>query len=138
MSNNFSFENLTKGRTAWFVGLAGFLLAASLAVSLRRGRENADAPIAPVIHSPVLVAGPGRVEPYSEDIKIGSELSGRVKLVFVEEGDAIHRGQVLAELENADYRAQVESARAGVMTKEATLRQGGTRARQQERNEACA
>jgi ABC exporter DevB family membrane fusion protein len=85
---------------------------------------------------PELIAGPGRVEPSSEDIKIGSELSGRLKIVNVEEGDAIHRGQVLAELENADYRAQVESSRANVVAKQATLRKVINGARRQERDEA--
>ena len=28
-----------------------------------------------------LVSGPGRVEPYSEDIKLGAELSGRLRIV---------------------------------------------------------
>jgi HlyD family secretion protein len=84
----------------------------------------------------LLIAGPGRVEPYTEDIKIGSELSGRLKLVKVEEGDVIHRGEVLAELENADYRAQVESARANVVAKEAALRKVINGARRQERAEA--
>jgi len=135
MSDNFSIDSFTKSRTVWFVGLAAFLLSASLAVSLRRGRENA-VPTAPAIHGPNLIAGPGRVEPYSEDIKIGSELSGRLKSVLVEEGDAIHRGQVLAVLENADYRAQVESAKAGVMAKEAAVRKVVNGARYQERNEA--
>jgi ABC exporter DevB family membrane fusion protein len=83
-----------------------------------------------------MIAGPGRVEPSSEDIKIGSELSGRLKVVNVEEGDAIQRGQVLAELENADYRAQVESARANVIAKQAVLRKVINGARRQERDEA--
>jgi HlyD family secretion protein len=83
-----------------------------------------------------MVAGPGRVEPSSEDIKIGSELSGRLKIVNVEEGDSIRRGQVLAELENSDYRAQVESADANVVAKEAVLRKVINGARRQERDEA--
>ncbi len=48
----------------------------------------------------------------------------------------IRRGQVLAELENADYRAQVESARANVVAKEAVLRKVVNGARRQERDEA--
>jgi HlyD family secretion protein len=137
MGNNHSIQGLTKSRTALLVGLAAFLLTASLAISFRRGRENAAAAAAaPAIHSPALIAGPGRVEPYSEDIKIGSELSGRLKSVLVEEGDAIHRGQVLAELENADYRAQVESAKASVVAKGAVQRKVINGARRQERDEA--
>jgi HlyD family secretion protein len=85
-----------------------------------------------------LVAGPGRVEPRSEDIKLGSELSGKLKTVNVEEGYEIRRGQVLAELENDDYRAQVMSAAADLKAKDATLRKVLNGARQQERLEAWA
>jgi ABC exporter DevB family membrane fusion protein len=63
-------------------------------------------------------------------------LSGRLKSVLVEEGDAIHRRQILAELENADYLAEVESAKASVVAKEAALRKVINGARRQERNEA--
>jgi len=127
--------NLLKSRTAMIVGLGAFVLTASLVLASRRGHEAAAATVA-MNHQPELIAGPGKVEPYSEDIKIGSELSGRLKSVNVEEGDSIHRGQVLAELENADYRAQVESARASVVAKEATLRKVVNGARWQERDEA--
>jgi len=57
-------------------------------------------------------------------------------VVNVEEGDPIRRRQVLAELENSDYRAQVESARANVVANEATLRKVINGARRQERAEA--
>ena len=87
---------------------------------------------------PLLVAGPGKVEPFSENIELGSELSGKIKSVKVEEGDIIHRGQVLAELQNDDYRAQVLSAEAQVIGKEATLRKVVNGARHQERSEALS
>src|SRR5579864_9038312 len=138
MSNSFSIRSLIKNRTALFVGLGAFLLTATLAVSFSRTRENSVARAGAIAtqQAPLLIAGPGRVEPSSEDIKIGSELSGRLKRVKVEEGDAIHRGDVLAELENADYRAQVESARANVVAKEAALRKVNNGARRQERDAA--
>ena len=85
-----------------------------------------------------LVAGPGRVEPISEDIQIGSELSGKLKSVNVEEGDSIKRGAVLAVLMNGDYQAQVLSAEAQVNAREATLRKVVNGARQQERAEALS
>ena len=129
--------SLVKNRTAVLIGVAAFLLAVSLVLVSRRSHEDAAAATsAPAIHSPALIAGPGRVEPYSEDIKIGSELSGRLKSVLVEEGAAIHRAQVLAELENADYRAAVESAKAEVVAKEAAQRKVINGARHQERDEA--
>jgi HlyD family secretion protein len=138
MSENFSITSLVKSRTALIIGIAAFLLTISLVISFRHARDNSAAAVAATTAAPTpaLIAGPGHVEPYSEDIKIGSELSGRLKSVFVEEGDTIHRTQVLAELENADYRAQVESAKANVAAKEATLRKVINGARRQERDEA--
>jgi ABC exporter DevB family membrane fusion protein len=104
-------------------------------IAARLTRKN-TVTAATLNQAPPIIAGPGRVEPYSEDIKVGSELSGRLKKVYVEEGDTIHGGQVLAELENADYLAQVGSARASVAGKEATLRKVINGARRQEREEA--
>jgi len=85
-----------------------------------------------------LVAGPGRVEPLSEDIQIGSELGGKIKTVNVEEGDTIVRGQVLAELVNDDYLAQLDSAQADVRVKAAALRKVVNGARGHERSEALS
>lgn len=137
MKEHFSLGTLLKSKTTLAVGLGAFLLTGSLVLASRRSHESSNAAaMARTSQAPLLIAGPGRVEPYSEDIKIGSELSGRLKSVNVEEGDAIHRGQVLAELENADYHAQVESARANVIAKEAVLRKVINGARRQERDEA--
>jgi len=136
MSGEFSIQNLLKSRAAWTVGLGVFLLTASLMVASRRAHDSPVVSAAVSNRKPELIAAPGRVEPYSEDIKIGSELSGRLKSVNVEEGDAIHRGEVLAELQNADYRAEVESSRANVVAKEAALRKVINGARLQERAEA--
>jgi len=88
--------------------------------------------------SEFLIAAAGRVEPGSEDIKLASELNGKLKTILVEEGDHVQRGQVLAELENGDYRAQVEAAQAEVRQREAELRKVINGARTQERREALS
>ena len=85
-----------------------------------------------------LIAGAGRVEPNSENIKLGSELNGKLTRVYVEEGSAIHRGQILAELDNGDYRAEVDSAAADVAQKRAELRKVINGSRTQERREASS
>ncbi len=137
MTINLAIEKLAKNKTVVLIAAATLLLTTSLVLALRRSHENSAVAVAASVNQgPTLIAGPGRVEPYSEDIKIGSELSGRLKSVLVEEGDAIHRGQVLAELENADYRAQVESARASIAARQAALRKVVNGARHQERDEA--
>ena len=44
------------------------------------------------------VAGPGAVEPVSESIKVGSEITGKLQAVLVDEGDQVKKGQVIAIL----------------------------------------
>jgi multidrug efflux pump subunit AcrA (membrane-fusion protein) len=52
-----------------------------------------------------LVAGPGRVEPVSEELAVAAELSGKLIEVLVEEGERVTSGQVLARLEQGESSA---------------------------------
>lgn len=58
------------------------------------------------------VAAPGRIEGEGELIHLGPRVPGRLARVSVKEGDLVHRGDVLAELENADARARLAAAQA--------------------------
>jgi len=110
------------------------VLIITAAVVWGRSVSAKETPSAPISQpSAALVAGPGRVEPVSEEVKLAAEISGKLKRVFVEEGDRIQRGQVLAELQNDDYRAQVDSAQAIVGQREAELRKVLNGARREER-----
>jgi len=104
-----------------------------------RGSNSSSKPVARAAgRDPRLIAAPGRVEPVSEEIKIASEIAGRLRSVPVEEGDHVRRGQMVAELSNADYRARRESAAAELAVKEAELRRVINGSRDQERREAMA
>src|SRR5216684_2775444 len=118
---------------------AGVLFVLSIMNLLRsRGHEvSASGPKASSVSS-TLIAAPGRVEAVSEEIRVSSELSGRLKTVRVEEGDRVQLGQVLAEIENEDYRARVAVAEAELTQREAELRRTVNGARTQERREAEA
>src|SRR5262249_56334390 len=72
------------------------------------------------------------------EVRVRSELSGRLKTVNVEEGDRVRQGQVLAEIQNDDYRARVQEAEAELAQREAELRRTVNGARSQERREAEA
>ncbi len=85
-----------------------------------------------------LIAAPGRVEAISEEIRVSSELSGRLKSVSVEEGDRVQRGQVLAQIENQDYAARVSEAQAALAQREAELARTINGARSQERQASQA
>lgn len=84
------------------------------------------------------IAAPGRVEPVSEEVKLGAELDGRLDRVLVDEGDTVRRGQVLALLVNGDYQARVALARAEVAQREAQLERLRNGSRREERDEAEA
>ena len=84
------------------------------------------------------VAAAGRIEPLSEEIKVGSEIPGRLKEVRVEEGARIKRGQIIAVLDNSDYQARVEEARAELHLRQADLARLNNGSRTQERQEALA
>jgi len=84
------------------------------------------------------VAGPGVVEPVSESIKVGSEITGKLQSVLVNEGDRVKKAQILAVLVNDDYHAAVLAARATLADRQANLEKIVNGARRQERDEAQA
>jgi multidrug resistance efflux pump len=83
-------------------------------------------------------AGPGLVEALSEEIRVASQVGGRLQRVLVDEGDTVKAGQVLAVIENDDYRARVASAEATLRLREADARRVHNGARDQERRDAAA
>jgi ABC exporter DevB family membrane fusion protein len=85
-----------------------------------------------------VISAAGRVEPVSEDVKVGSELTGKLRQVLVDEGDHVRRGQVIAVLNNDDYSARILTQRAEIAMREAELRRIINGSRQQERGEALA
>lgn len=117
------------------------LIAATATVTytvLSGGKAQSKTAPAPVKAHDEILAARGRVEPISEEIHIGAEVSGKLQSVLVKEGDRVRAGQVIAVLENDEYRAQVTSAEARLQEKQATLRRVVHGARDQERQEAMA
>jgi HlyD family secretion protein len=81
------------------------------------------------------LAARGRVEgATSQEIKLASRIVGRLREVTVFDGDPVHRGQVVAILENDDLKAQVEQARASVARAQAELEKLRNGARPEERD----
>ena len=80
------------------------------------------------------IAARGRVEgATSQDIKLASRVVGRLKEVSVNDGDPIHKGQVVAVLENNDLLAQVDEAGANVLHAQAARERLQNGARPEER-----
>lgn len=87
---------------------------------------------------PAIVSAQGKVEPVSEEVRIGAQVAGTLREVPVEEGQHLHRGQVIAVVDNTDYAARVAAARATVALRQAALDRVVNGARREEREEAGA
>src|SRR5271156_6492758 len=71
------------------------------------------------------VVATGKIEPIFK-VEVKSKASGIVKKLYVDYGDKVKKGQVLAELDKDEIQARVDQARAQVEASSASL--NGTRA----------
>ena len=125
-------------RSTLFV-IAAIVTIAAINLGLLAARHDASpAPVSPSEHQAPVVAGPGRVEALSEEVRVSAQVGGRLQAVLVEENDRVRAGQVLAVIANEDYRARVASATAQLRLREADARRIHNGARDQERRDADA
>lgn len=66
-------------------------------------------------------------------IAVGAKVMGRVEWIGVEKGDTVQEGQVLVRLEDSEFRAQVNQARANLAAAQARLDQLRSGSRPQEK-----
>jgi HlyD family secretion protein len=66
-------------------------------------------------------------------IAVGAKVMGRVAWIGVEKGDNVQEGQVLVRLEDSEFRAQVNQARANLAASQARLDQLRSGSRPQEK-----
>lgn len=59
----------------------------------------------------------------AEEILISTEMSGRILALYVEEGDSVSSGQVLAQLDTSVLDAQIQQAEAALQSAEAEVAQ---------------
>ena len=70
----------------------------------------------------VTVSATGKLRPTNQ-VEVGSELSGIMKSVYVNENDSVKAGQVLAQLDTSKLRDTVEKSRSALMGREAAVTQ---------------
>ncbi len=66
-----------------------------------------------------LWSGNGRIE--AEQVNISAKFSGKLAKVFVEEGQMVHAGDVVATLDDAELQAQIRQAKALVAQRESDM-----------------
>ncbi|QID19179.1 efflux RND transporter periplasmic adaptor subunit [Nitrogeniibacter mangrovi] len=120
------------GRARWIgwvivallvAGVAAWWLSAGSGNGVTRYRTTAVA----TSDLTVTVSATGTLQPTNK-VDVGSELSGIITHVLVEDNDTVRAGQVIAQLDTAKLkdaitsaRASLESAQAGVLQAEATV-----------------
>lgn len=87
------------------------------------------------VQEPVSVAASGAVEA-NVTAQGAFQIAGRVAKVFVEEGQAVNKGQVLAELDATDYRNAYDAAQAQADAAQAVDRKAQQGPRAQELEQA--
>ncbi len=113
MANNH--KNNHKRRKIWW-GVAAIILvggASAIATALRPNHSIDPSKLAAVERGDIArsVVATGKIEPLAK-VEVKSKASGIVKELFVDYGDHVKKGQVLAELDKEQLRARVEEARA--------------------------
>jgi RND family efflux transporter MFP subunit len=90
----------------------------------KRGRASRPAPVAvaQVRHGPIVLRRTfsGELEALAEFV-VAPKVSGRVERVIVNIADTVRRGQVVAELDNAEYVQAVAQAKADLLVARANL-----------------
>ena len=115
----------------------GLLTLVASTWAMTAGRSQTAAPPAAVKTTDV-IAAPGRVEALTESVDVSAEITGRLDQVFVDEGDHVNAGQVIATIDPSDARAKVAASEAQLAIAKADLDRLLNGARLEERREAEA
>ncbi|MFA5855027.1 MAG: efflux RND transporter periplasmic adaptor subunit [Candidatus Gracilibacteria bacterium] len=107
------------------LAVIGVTLLVILGIVWMNGGSNATAAQFTVAEKKDLkqeVSVTGTVNPV-QDVEMAFETGGKIQNIYVESGDSVYRGQILAEIENDNLRSQVSRASAGVRAENARFMQ---------------
>jgi len=103
-------------RRNWLVlGALAVLVTVPIVLKISRGGESKPVEIEPVarrVLSPTILASGSLT--YQAEVKLVSEVIGRVRDVLVKEGDQVKKGQLLLQLDPAQAQAQVAQLEASL------------------------
>jgi HlyD family secretion protein len=109
-------------RWIWIGGIGALLLVVIVGVSaaFRSNTEIDPSKLAMVEKGDIArsVVATGKIEPLAK-VEVKSKASGIVKQIFVDYGDTVKQGQVLAELDKEELSARVREARATLQASQA-------------------
>jgi len=113
-----------KNKWLW-IGIAGGVVVLLIVVSAARGSrgkvESVQYARVRVEDISSTVRAPGKIEPRTM-VKVSADIPGKVVRLAVKEGDTVHRGQLLLQIDDTQYRASLGQARAAHAGAQARLR----------------
>jgi HlyD family secretion protein len=113
-----------KKKWLW-IGLGALAVIVVIAVSATRqsSRKQVAVQMARVRLENVtsMVRAPGKIEPRTQ-VKISADIMGKIVRLAVKEGDKVRKGQLLLQLDDAQYRSAYNQARAALASAQARHR----------------
>ncbi|MBM4137789.1 MAG: HlyD family secretion protein, partial [Nitrospira sp.] len=114
------------------IGLIFLLITCYVVFSDKKGIESKPE-VMPKTDTVKYVAAEGKVEAMPGlEVEVGSEIDGKIAEFFVEEGDHIKKGELIARLENRDIQAKLKEAEAELAVTKSRLKEVASGARDEE------
>lgn len=120
-------NNVTNHRRAWLIALVVVgLLGSAIGFRMVRQQRQADQQLAaltmPVQSSDVAlkIRGTGTIQPI-QTVNVSPKTAGRIKALYVDQGDRVAQEQVIAKMDDEDIVADVAQARANLASAQARL-----------------
>ncbi|MFQ6045979.1 MAG: efflux RND transporter periplasmic adaptor subunit, partial [Gemmatimonadales bacterium] len=116
---------MTRRKKVVIFGALGVGLAGLIALNASAGRDRGTrVRLEEVQHRDLVatVTASGQIEPKTS-VDVSADITGRITLITVEEGDTVSRGQLLLRIDPSQYEAQVARAQASLASAEASALQ---------------
>lgn len=125
---------LRRPRAIWMLTVVALIGIATFTMTRSRAATDAAQPtyvteLASVGNLDVTVSATGNLQP-TNTVAVGSELSGLVDYVFVDENDRVKKGELLAQLDTAKLKDAITKSQAALASAEAGLAQASATVRE--------
>lgn len=107
-----------------WIGLGVLVTAGLVTLGVMRGGQSRVTPVqyAKVRQEDITarVRAPGKIEPKTQ-VKVSADVMGKVVALPIKEGDRVRRGQLMLQLDDTQYRAVLDQARASLASAKARV-----------------
>jgi macrolide-specific efflux system membrane fusion protein len=124
MNKSGRFGSKKAARKLWLLAGAGFIVVLALILNQRGNSEEVQdqALLVTVAVGSIenTIAAAGSLQP-SDYVDVGAQVSGQLQRLYVEIGDIVSEGQLLAEIDARVQEARVEASRANIESLESQI-----------------